>query len=137
MRTGRDEPGLLEALTRLAGSLFDMLQNRLELASLELGEAGGRLVFTIASTFAAVLLFGGAVAALSAWVAVALWPTLGPAVLGWLALVYALAGVGVLWWLRKRLHSGATLLEGTLAELRSDAAFMRGEAAPPPHADPR
>jgi uncharacterized membrane protein YqjE len=127
----RDEPGLIEALTRLCGSLFDMLHNRLELASLELGEAGGRLVITIASTFAAVLLFGGAIAALSAWVAVALWSSLGPAVLGWLAFAYALAGAAVLWWLRTRLSSGPTLLEDTLAELRSDAAFMRGDAAPP------
>ena len=131
----RLEPGLLEALTRLGGSLFDMLRHRLELASLELGEAGGRLVITIASTFAAVLLFGGAVAALSAWAAVALWGTLGPAVLGGLALVYALAGALVLWWLRKRMHGGPTLLEDTLAELRSDAAFMHGQTAPPREAD--
>ena len=78
----RDEPGLFEALTRLGGSVFGMLENRLELASIELGEAGGRLVMTIVASFAAVLLFGGAVAALSAWVALALWPTLGHAVLG-------------------------------------------------------
>ena len=133
----RHEPGVLEALTRLGGSLFEMLQNRLELASLELGEAGERLVMTIAATFAAVLLFGGAVAVLSAWVAVALWPTLGPAVLGWLALLYAASAVAVLWWLRTRLRSGPALLEGTLAELRNDAAFMRGDAAPRPGAEQR
>ena len=127
----RDEPGLLDALTRLGGSLFGMLQNRLELASLELGEAGIRLVLTIIASFAAVLLLGGAVAALSAWIAVALWGTLGHTVLVWLALGYGLAGAGVLWWLRARLHSAPGLLADTLAELRNDAAFMQGEAAPP------
>ena len=126
----RDEPGLLDALSRLGGSLFGMLQNRLELASIELGEARGRLVFTIVASFAAVLLLGGAVVALSAWVAVALWGTLGHAVLGWLALAYGLAGAGLLWWLRARLRSDPPMLADTLAELRADAAFMRREPAP-------
>lgn len=124
----RDEPGLFEALTRLGGSVFGMLENRLELASIELGEASGRLVMTIVASFAAVLLFGGAVAALSAWVALALWPTLGHAVLGWLALAYGVAGAGLLWWLRARLRSSPPLLADTLAELRVDAALVRGEA---------
>jgi uncharacterized membrane protein YqjE len=125
-----NEPGLLDALSRLGGSLFGMLQNRLELASLELGEAGGRLVFTIVASFAAVLLFGGAVVALSAWVAVALWDTLGHAVLVWIAIAYAVAGGALLWWLRTRLHNEPPMLADTLAELRADAAFMRGEVAP-------
>ena len=125
----REAPGLLDALTRLGGSVFAMLQNRLELASLELGDAGGRLVLTIVASFAAVLLFGGAVAALSAWIAVTLWPTLGHAVLGWLALAYAAAGAGLLAWLRARLRHAPPLLADTLAELRKDAELMQGDAA--------
>ena len=125
-----DTPGLLDALARLGGSLFGMLQNRLELASLELAEARERLVFTLVASFAAVLLLGGAVVALSAWIAVALWPTLGHAVLGWLALAYALAGGGLLVWLRARLRSDPPMLADTLAELRADAAFMRGDTPP-------
>lgn len=125
-----NSPGLLDALARLGGNLFGMLQNRLELASIELGEAGSRLVLTIVASFAAVLLLGGAVAALSAWVAVALWGTLGHAVLGWIALAYFIAGVGVLWWLRVRLHNSPPLLADTLAELRVDAALLRGDTGP-------
>jgi uncharacterized membrane protein YqjE len=127
MTTRHDEPGLLDALTRLAGHLFGMAQSRLELASLELGEARARLMLMLVASFAAVLLFGGAVAALSAWVAVALWPTLGHTVLGWIALAYGLAGGAVVWWLRARLRNDPPMLADTLAELRSDAAFMRGE----------
>ena len=67
----QNEPGLLDALARFGGSVFGMLQNRLELASVELGEAGSRFVLTIIASFAALLLLAGAVAALSAWVAVA------------------------------------------------------------------
>jgi uncharacterized membrane protein YqjE len=128
----QNEPGLLDALARFGGSMFGMLQNRLELASVELGEAGSRLVLTIIASFAALLLLGGAVAALSAWVAVALWSTLGHAVLGWLALAYFGAGAGLLWWLRARLRNSPPLLADTLAELRVDAALLRGEADPRP-----
>lgn len=124
----RDGPGLPDALARFGSSVFGMLQNRLELASLELGEAGARLVLTVIASFAALLPLGGAVAALSAWLVVALWGTLGHAVLGWLALAYFAAGAGVLWWLRAHLRSSPPLLADTLAELRVDAAVLRGES---------
>jgi len=127
MTTRRDEPSLLDSLSRLAGHLFGMAQSRLELASLELSEARSRLMLIMVASFAAVLLLWGAVAALSAWVAVALWPTLGHAVLGWIALAYALVGGAVVWWLRAKLRNDPPLLADTLAELRSDAAFMRGD----------
>jgi uncharacterized membrane protein YqjE len=123
----RHEPGLLEAVARVGSSLFGMLQNRLELASLEIGEARERLVFTIVVSFAAVLLLGGAVVALTAWIAAVLWSTLGPAVLGGIALVYGAAGAGLLWWLRGKLRNDPPLLADTLAELRTDAAMMRGD----------
>ena len=125
-RSAGDDPHLLDALRRVGASLFATLQHRLELASLEIGEAGGRLVFTLVASIAALGLFGGAVVALSAWVAFALWPTLGHAVLGWIALAYALAGVGLLWWLRARLRAYPPLMADTLAELHNDAVFMRG-----------
>ena len=124
----RDGPGLLDALARVAGSVFGMLQNRLELASIEIGEAGERLVFTIVASVAAVLLFGGAIVALSAWVAVALWPTLGHTVLVWIALAYGLAGAGLLAWLRAKRRRDPPLLAETMAELHADAAMMGVDA---------
>jgi uncharacterized membrane protein YqjE len=127
----RDDPGLLDAVARVAGSVFGMLQNRLELASIEIAEAREQLVFTIVASFAAVLLLGGAVVALSAWIAVALWPALGQSVLVWIALAYGLAGAGLLVWLRAKLRGDPPLLAETLAELRTDAALMRGDAPPP------
>ena len=125
--TAPEPPGLLDRLSRLLGRVFGMAQSRLELASLELGEARDRLVVMLIASFAAVLLIGAAVAVLSAWVAVALWPTLGHAVLGWIALAYALVGGAVVLWLRAKLRNDPPLLADTLAELRSDAAFMRGD----------
>jgi uncharacterized membrane protein YqjE len=125
-RAADDDPRLIDALRRVGASLFATLQHRLELASLEVGEAGGRLVFTMVVSIAALLLLGGAVVALSAWLAFALWPALGHAVLGWIALGYALAGGALLWWLRARISSYPPMMADTLAELHNDAVFMRG-----------
>lgn len=126
----RDDPGLLSALARFGGSVFGMLQNRLELASIEIGEAGERLVFTLIASFAALLLLSGAVVALSAWIAAALWPALGHAVFGWMALAYGLAGAGLIAWLRAKRRRDPPLLADTLAELRTDAAMMSGGTRP-------
>ena len=124
-----DDPHLIDALRRVGASLFATLQHRLELASLEVGEAGGRLVFTLVVSIAGLFLVGGAVVALSAWLAFALWPTLGHAVLGWIALGYALAAGALFWWLVARMRSYPPLMADTLAELHNDATFMRGPSA--------
>ena len=121
------DPGLLDAVARVGSSLIGMLHSRLELATLELGEARERLLLTLVASLAAVLLLAGAVVALTAWLAAALWPTLGHAVLGWIALAYGAAGIGLLWWLRARLRAAPPLLADTLAELQKDALMMRGD----------
>ena len=126
-RLPQDDPGLIEALRRLGSNLFGTVRHRLELASLEIGEAGDRLVFTLVVSIAGLGLLLLAVVALSAWLALALWPTLGYAVLGWIALAYALAGGGLLWWLKARMQSYPPLMQETLAELHNDAVFMRGK----------
>lgn len=121
------DPGLLDAVGRVGSSLFGMLRNRLELASIELSEARGRLVMVLVASIAGALLLGGAVMALTAWIAVALWPAVGHAVLGWIALAYALGGTGLLLWLRAKLRDAPPLLADTLAELQKDALMMRGD----------
>lgn len=131
----RDDPGVLDALARFGRSMFGMLQNRLELASIEIGEASERLVFTLIASFAALLLLAGALVALSAWIAAALWPALGHAVFGWMALAYGLAGAGLLGWLRAKARRDPPLLADTLAELRTDAAMMSGARRTPGEAE--
>lgn len=124
----RPEPGLLAALSEVGGSLLGVLRNRLELAGLELAEARERLLLTLVAALAVVLLAGGAVAALTAWVAVALWPALGAWVLAAIAAAYAVAAAATLQWLRGRLRDAPPLLAATLAELEQDAAALRGGA---------
>ncbi len=123
----RAEPGLLDAVARVGGSLIGLLHNRLELASLELDEARDRLVVTLVAALAAALLLAGAAVALSAWIAFALWPVLGHAVLGLIALVYAIAAIGLITGLRRRLRGAPPLLGDTLTELKRDVASMRGD----------
>ncbi len=127
MNRDTDSPGLLDALTRVGASLAGALGHRIELAGIELGEARGRLVAALVVSLGAVLMLGGAVALLTAWAALALWPMLGAAVLAWLALTYALSGIGLLWWLRRRLQTEPKLLAETVAELQRDAAALRGQ----------
>jgi len=122
-------PGPGQALRRVGATVLAMLHSRIELASLEARESAAHWVQWLVAALAATLLVGGAVAALSAWLAVALWPLLGHWVLGCLALAYALAGGAVLGWLRQRVLAEPAPLSQTLAELRVDAAVLRGERA--------
>ena len=120
-----DEPNLIDALARVVGSVLATLHHRIELASIEVGEAGGRLALALVAGLAVLGMFCAAVVTLSVWLAFALWPTLGGAVLGWIALGYALVGAGLLLWLRARLRAFPPLLSETIGELRNDAVFMR------------
>ena len=106
-------PGLLDALQQLTGTALALLRSRLELASLEVGEAQERFVLTLAAGVAAALLFVAALAALSAWAALAAWDRLGPSVLGWL---------------RAWLRAAPPLLADTIDELHQDARRLRGGA---------
>ncbi|HEY4066438.1 MAG TPA: phage holin family protein [Burkholderiaceae bacterium] len=119
-----DEPNLIDALWRVVASVLATIEHRIELASLEIGEAGSRLVLTLVASLAALGMLCAALFALSAWLAYALWPTLGGAVFGWIALGYLLIGGGLLLWLRAHLRAAPQLLADTLAELRNDAQFI-------------
>lgn len=130
MTSRGDERGLFEALRGLSATALGMLQSRLELASLEVEEARDRLVFTLILALAAALLIGAAVAALSVWLAFAVWDRTGPGILALLALAYVAAAVVVLLWLRARLRREPALFADTLTELRHDARVLRGESIP-------
>lgn len=119
------ETGLFDALRRVAGTAIAMLQSRIELASLELGEAGRRVFTTVLVAFFAVLLLLSAVVLASVWLVMSLWPVLGAASLGLFALVYAVVGGLLLLWVQRRFDAEPPLLEATLTELRSDAALLR------------
>ena len=132
MSSRSTEPGLFDAVRRLAGSALAMAQSRLELAGIELGEARDRLITTLMLAVAAALLGCAALVALSAWLVLALWDRTGPGILGGLAAAYAVAAVLLLAWLRSRARSDPPLLADTLAELRQDARALRADAGARP-----
>ncbi len=119
------DSGVFDALRRAAGTLMAMLQSRLELASLELGEAGQRLFLAAALGLFGVLLLGAAVVMASVWLVMLSWPTLGPAALLVCAGAYLLTGLGLLAWVRAHLRKQPALLSATLSELQRDAALLR------------
>lgn len=126
----RDNVGLLEALVGFGANLIGIVQNRIELAGIELVEARTRLIMIVAAGLAAALFLCAAVILLTAWIAALLWPALGAAALGWLTLVYVAIAVGLLLWARGKIRNDPPLLGETRAELRADAAFMRGRSLP-------
>lgn len=114
------DAGLFASATALARNAIGLLISRVELASVELGEARGQLL---------KLLLVGALAIVSAWFAVAgwsvlivmlAWPTMGWTIIALLALAFSVAAL----WLFKRaqamLRDDKLSLPATMAELRND-----------------
>lgn len=126
------DTGLFDAFRRVAGTALAMLHSRVELASLELGEATRRLfVSVLLALFAVLMLLAGLVLA-TVWLVMLLWPTLGASSLALFALLYLVLGLGLLLGVRRGLDRQPPFLEATMNELRSDAALMRGAAPPAP-----
>ena len=125
------DTGLFDALRRVAGTTLGMAQSRLELASIELGESGNRLLHALMIGLGAVLMLAAGLVTLSIWLVMLVWDPLGPAALWVLAVIYLGGGAALVLWMRHGLQSQPPLLEATIAELRRDAAQLRGSAAPP------
>jgi uncharacterized membrane protein YqjE len=107
------------------------LVTRGELAAVELAEARERAGHWL------LLAIVGGVLLLAALLVAALWPVAlfweshrSAAIVG-VAVVYALAGGGLLWWLAGRLRAAPPLLQATLSELKQDCEALRGTAQRP------
>lgn len=123
------EHALFDAVRRAAGTALAMFQSRLELASMEFGEAGQRLFVSAMVAIFGVLLSAAAVVMASVWLVLLMWPAYGPSALAMFAGLYLLIGLGLLGWVRGRLRRQAPLLASTVAELRRDAALLRGQSS--------
>lgn len=130
MNASDSPPGLGDSLRRLAASVLGGLQSRLALAGLELEEARERLIGTLLLAFGAVLAAGVTLLAASVWVVLLFWDRTGPAIVGGLALGYALLCAFLAWRLVARLRRAPALLGDTLAELRRDADALRAGNPP-------
>ncbi|WP_418317531.1 phage holin family protein [Piscinibacter sakaiensis] len=125
------DPGLFDAGRRLAGTALAIFQSRLELATLEIGEARSRILSSLAVGLFGVLLLVCGIVALSLCVVWLLWPEFGVWALAGMGVVYLLVGIVMLMKLRQTVRGYPQLLEMTHAELRRDAVMLRGSSAGP------
>jgi len=112
-------------LRRLIGSVFAILQTRLELIGIELAEEKDRLVGVLLLGLAAMMLAMLALIALTALVAIAFWDTYRWQALAGLTLVYVLAALFCALKARNALHHAPAVFEATLHEFEKDREMFR------------
>lgn len=119
--------GWLESLRRIGESLSALLRSRFELFTVELQEEKLRLLdLLIWLGLAAAIGVGGVLVAMIA-MAFWLWTTAGYAgLIGLAAVALAVAG-GIIWSIRRKLHTGPTPFAQTVAEFRKDGECLRSD----------
>lgn len=117
------------AVRRIAANVLDLARTRLELAAIELQESTRRLLGYLAWGLAAAVLALFALALVVLFVLVLFWDTHRLAAVGGMAVLFILGTVFAVMKLRAGLAARPPLLPATLAELRKDAAALKGEDA--------
>jgi uncharacterized membrane protein YqjE len=125
-----DEPVAAPAATGLVREVASLaaaaLVTRGELAAVELTEARDRAARWLLLAIAGGVLLLAALLTGSMWIVSLFWDTHRSAAAAAVALVYAVLGGGLMWRLVGQLRAAPPLLQSTLAELRHDAAALRG-----------
>jgi uncharacterized membrane protein YqjE len=116
--------GILESLRRMGRTGVAVLQNRLELLSVELEEQKLRLVRVLVLAGAAIFLGNTALLAVSAIIVVLAGKEARLAVLIGLSVLYVLAALGAFLALRKELRSAPPPFRDSVAELKKDTDWL-------------
>jgi uncharacterized membrane protein YqjE len=112
-------------LRRILGSVFAILQTRLELIGIELSEEKDRLLAVLFLGLAAMMLATMALIALTALVAIAFWDTYRWQALAGITLVYGLAALFCGLRARSGLRNAPIVFEATLKEFEKDRDIFR------------
>jgi uncharacterized membrane protein YqjE len=112
-------------LRRIFGSVFAILQTRLELIGIELAEEKDRLLGVLFLGLAAMMLATMALIALTALVAIAFWDTYRWQSLAGITAVYAIAALVCALKARSGLVNSPIVFEATLAEFEKDRDIFR------------
>ncbi|MDE1183420.1 phage holin family protein [Paraburkholderia sp.] len=112
-------------LRRILGSVFSILQTRLELVGIELAEEKTRLLSVLFLGLAAMMLATMALIALTALVAIAFWDTYRWQSLAGITGVYAIAAVVCAMKARNGIRHAPFVFEATLAEFDKDRDLFR------------
>jgi len=119
---------LTAAAGRIAANVLDLARTRLELAAIELQEGAHRLIGYLAWALAAAVLALFALGLVVLFVLVLFWDTHRLAAVGGMAVLFILGTLFAAMKLRAGLAARPPMLPATLAELRKDAAALKGEA---------
>jgi uncharacterized membrane protein YqjE len=115
------------AVRRIGANVLDLARTRLELAAIELQEGAHRLFGYLAWAVAAAVLGLFAVGLVILFVLVLFWDTHRLAAVGGMAVVFILGTLFAVSKLRAGLAKRPPMLPATLAELRKDAAALKGD----------
>jgi uncharacterized membrane protein YqjE len=110
---------------RIIGSLFSILETRLELIGIELAEEKDRLIGVLFLGLAATILAGMALLTLTALVAIAFWDTWRWQALAGITAVYAIAAIVCGWKARQGLRNAPLVFQATLHEFEKDRELFR------------
>jgi len=116
--------GILESLRRLGRSGLAVLENRIELFSVELEEQKVRVVRVLILAGAAIFLGNTALLAVSAAIVIMAGEAARLPVLIGLSVLYFLAALGAFLALRKELRSAPPPFRDTVAEIKKDVDWL-------------
>ncbi|MGI4846281.1 MAG: phage holin family protein [Janthinobacterium lividum] len=115
------------AVRRIGANVLDLARTRLELAAIELQEGAQRLFGYLAWAVAAAVLGLFALGLVILFVLVLFWDTHRLAAVGGMAVLFIVGTLFAAMKLRAGLAARPPMLPATLAELRKDAAALRGD----------
>ena len=115
------------AVRRIGANVLDLARTRLELAAIELQEGAHRLFGYLAWAVAAAVLGLYALGLVILFVLVLFWDTHRLAAVGGMAVLFILGTLFAVMRLRAGLAARPPMLPATLAELRKDAAALKGD----------
>jgi len=115
------------AVGRIAANVLDLARTRLELAAIEVQEGAQRLFGYLAWALAAAVLGLFALGLVILFVLVLFWDTHRLAAVGGMAVLFILGTLFAVSKLRAGLAARGPMLPATLAELRKDAAALKGD----------
>lgn len=124
--------GPVGAVRGAAALGFAALVTRGELAALELAEARDSAARWLVLALIGAMLLLAALLVGSLWIVSVLWESHGSQAIAVVAVIYALAGGGLLWWLLARLRASPPPLQATLDELKRDVDALRRSPGPAP-----
>jgi uncharacterized membrane protein YqjE len=118
-------------LRRLSDAALRLFATRIELASVELGQAQRSLLRWFALALGAGLLLLLAAIAATAAIVIALWDVLGWLGLAIFAIAYAVGALALVARVRRELDASPGVLAATVAELKEDLAQLQRPPSPP------